>query len=98
MLSVRQSSFHASLPPIVSSPCGHAGPNAVASRTFGQVGVGCGGFQRSAPIGGAAYGIPRNTASVPSRVPRTQPPVVITASAGQVAGRGPVGCGGKGTG
>ena len=39
--------------------CGAAGGNAVASRIPDQDGTGCGGRQRNAPTGGAAYGNPR---------------------------------------
>ena len=40
--------------------------------------AGCGGVQRSAPIGGAANGTPRNAHDAPLSVPCTSPPTVVT--------------------
>jgi hypothetical protein len=45
--------------------CGQCGANWVASRTPGQLAAGCGGRHRSAPTGGAAYGMPRNSSTAP---------------------------------
>src|SRR5215467_7909393 len=39
---------------------------------------GCGGCQRSAPTGGAAYGMPRNSSAAATAFPRTAPPAVAT--------------------
>jgi hypothetical protein len=56
--------------------CGQCGANCVASRTPDQRGKGCGGRQRSAPTGGAAYGMPRNSSTAPLASPRTAPSLV----------------------
>src|SRR5579863_365687 len=53
--------------------CGQCGANCVASRTPGQPAAGCGGCQRNAPTGGAAYGMPRNSSTAPLAKPRTGP-------------------------
>ena len=53
--------------------CGQCGANCVASRTPDQLAVGWGGCQRSAPTGGAAYGMPRNSSTAPLAKPRTGP-------------------------
>src|SRR5215471_3935602 len=53
--------------------CGQCGANCVASRTPDQLAAGCGGCQRSAPTGGAAYGMPRNSLTAPLARPRTAP-------------------------
>src|ERR1700729_527158 len=58
--------------------CGQCGPNAVASRTPAQLAAGCGGCHRSAPTGGAAYGMPRNSSTAPLATPRTAPLAVPT--------------------
>src|SRR5581483_441599 len=42
--------------------CAHIGPNFVVSRTPGQGVTGCGSRHRRSPTGGAANGIPLNTA------------------------------------
>jgi hypothetical protein len=58
------------------------GPNAVAAFTPSHFGAGCGAFQRSAPTGGAAYGMPLNTRTsefVPA-APDTNPASVLTGS------------------
>src|SRR6478672_9578103 len=39
---------------------------------------GCGGRQRSAPTGGAAYGMPRNSRVAVTVFPRTAPSAVVT--------------------
>ena len=68
-LSVRQSSSQCapwsrpSAPTSGSSRCGCAAPKRVASRVPRQRGAGCGGRRRSAPTGGAAYGMPRKAAT-----------------------------------
>src|SRR6478735_125915 len=68
-------------PPRVSMPndpdCGGGGPKAVASRTPSQARTGRGGENGT---GGAAYGIPRKTASPSSLLPRTTPPVTSTST------------------
>lgn len=48
----RQSSLK--FPPSDCRGWGQAGPNAAHSRTWVQARGGCGAFQRSAPMGGAA--------------------------------------------
>src|SRR5215472_840073 len=53
--------------------CGQCGANRVASRTPCQLAAGCGGCHRSAPTGGAAYGMPRNSSTAPLATPRTGP-------------------------
>src|SRR5580658_11388672 len=53
--------------------CGQCGANCVAARTPDQLAAGCGGRQRSAPTGGAAYGMPRNSSTAPLARPRTAP-------------------------
>src|SRR5712692_10111610 len=58
--------------------CGQCGANWVASRMPGQLAAGCGGRQRSAPTGGAAYGMPRNSSTAPFARPRTAPLAVPT--------------------
>src|SRR6516164_3494064 len=58
--------------------CGQCGANCVASRTPDQRLAGCGGCHRSAPTGGAAYGMPRNSLTAPFARPRTGPLVVST--------------------
>src|SRR5579872_3539941 len=57
--------------------CGQCGANAVAARTPGQLAAGCGGCQRSAPTGGAAYGMPRNSSTPPLAIPPTSPLAVL---------------------
>src|SRR5580704_12637718 len=58
--------------------CGQCGANAVAARTPDQLAAGWGGCHRSAPTGGAAYGMPRNSSTAPSARPRTAPLAVPT--------------------
>ena len=53
--------------------CAQCGANWVAWRTPGQLAAGCGGCQRSAPTGGAAYGRPRNSSTPALARPRTAP-------------------------
>src|SRR5579864_9447175 len=77
--------------------CGQCGANVVASRTPDQLAAGCGGCQRSAPTGGAAYGMPRisSTAplatpwSAPLAVPATGPLAALALTAGAAATRAP---------
>src|SRR5215470_9289156 len=59
--------------------CGQCGANEVAGRIPDQCAAGCGGAQRSAPVGGAAYGMPRNSSAAPAALPRTGP-VPVTAT------------------
>src|SRR6185437_2281232 len=59
--------------------CGQCGANEVAGRVPDQGAAGCGGAQRSAPAGGAAYGMPRNSSVAPATLPWTRP-VLVTAS------------------
>src|SRR5580658_2559705 len=58
--------------------CGQWGANCVAARTPDQLAAGCGGCHRSAPTGGAAYGMPRNSLTAPLATPRTAPFAVAT--------------------
>jgi hypothetical protein len=53
----------------------------VAARAVGQGAAGCGGFQRSAPTGGAAKGTPRKarTAAFNWNLPTTSPVSIRTA-------------------
>ena len=63
-------------PPPPKPPCMHRAPNCSAFRTPSQCAAGCGGFQRSSPTGGAAYGIPlktRTSAVVAPAAPETKP-------------------------
>src|ERR1700733_5220243 len=83
--------------------CGQCGANAVAARTPDQLAAGCGGCHRSAPTGGAAYGMPRNSSTAPLARPRTPPlagapngppaaacpPRVLAPTAGAAAARAP---------
>src|SRR5579883_1526811 len=78
-LSTRQSSLVVlSKPPPCSEVLiwGQAGPSFVAGFVPLQAGAGCGGRKRSAPTGGAAYGMPRNARVVPSLAPSTEPCMV----------------------
>src|SRR5690348_3319015 len=58
--------------------CAQCGAKLVAARTPDQCAAGCGGCQRRAPTGGAAYGMPRNSLMVPVDVPRRAPSGVWT--------------------
>src|SRR5262245_47820589 len=60
--------------------CGQFGPNAVASRAPDHEGTGAGGAQRSGPVGGAAYRMPRNTdtSAARPRLPASAPLRVLT--------------------
>src|SRR5580765_4765544 len=68
--------------------CTHTKPNSVASRVFFQLAAGTGGFQRSGPVGGSAYGIPLKTWMSPTAVPRSVPAGAATRGADSVAGSG----------
>jgi hypothetical protein len=72
---------------------GQCGANAVAARTPVQCAGGSGACQRSAPAGGAAYGMPRNSRIPPATSPRTAPDCVVAtsppAAAVAPAGAGP---------
>src|SRR5450755_1206321 len=61
-------------------PCMQREPNSLASRTPFQCGAGRGAFQRSAPTGGAANGMPLKAATPLSTVPFTLPAFVLTTS------------------
>ena len=65
-------------------PCGGGGPKTSASRVPSHVGAGA--WKRCAPTGGAADGMPRNTARPPSNRPRSAPDRVRTT--GDVPGAG----------
>ena len=60
--------------------CGQCGAKLVAVRTPRQGAGGFGGCQRSAPTGGAAYGMPRNSSVAATVFPRTAPSAVPTTS------------------
>jgi hypothetical protein len=64
--------------PNADDGCGQCGAKLVAARTPGQGLGGCGGRQRSAPTGGAAYGMPRNWSVAATAFPRTAPSAVAT--------------------
>jgi hypothetical protein len=49
-----------------------------AERTPTHGAGGCGGRKRKEPIGGAAYGTPRNATTLPSASPSTTPCLVTT--------------------
>src|SRR5213592_640521 len=53
-------------------------PNLLASRSPSHVCMGCGGRQRLAPTGAAAYGIPLKLETSASVTPRTTPDTVRT--------------------
>src|SRR5437899_1325383 len=80
-LSWRQSSSHSSFCPLSVPPfCGHAFENAVASRTpVHAIGLD-GSLHLRSPVGGAAYGTPKNVCSDPAVAPRMHPPVTSTTS------------------
>ncbi len=83
---VRQSSLSAALLNTMSGKglvWMHRSPKAVARRTPVHETAGCGGAHRSAPTGGAAYGMPRNV-RIPGSVPvapSTTPVLIRTSSA-----------------
>src|SRR5687767_8109754 len=84
----RQSSLRCAAPlgsaPVGDGDCGHAGPNVVAARTADHDGGAAGGANRRAPIGAAAYGMPRKIARSPMTAPRTGPDWVETSPAARV--------------
>ena len=64
---------------------GHTGAKWVALRTSGHVAGGSGGWKRCSPVGGAAYGTPRNCTTGPRisllssfLTPRSRPYTVVT--------------------
>ena len=65
---------------------GAIAPNADASRMPRHGTTGAGALNRRSPIGGAAYGMPRQASISPSRTPRTTPPVTRTSSPSSVPG------------
>src|SRR5689334_15975756 len=50
-----------------------AGPKFVASRVSFHFGIGSGAFQRRAPTGGSAYGMPLNARTLPDATPCSLP-------------------------
>ena len=71
--------------------CGQLDANSVASRTPSHAGAGCGACHRNGPVGGAAYGTPRNTKPPSTATPPTEPPSVsTTGSDGELAARTPL--------
>ncbi len=56
----------------------HVAPYSPASRTPCHGSTGAGGFQRRSPTGGAANGMPLNTAPLCWARPRIWPPVTAT--------------------
>lgn len=81
-LSERQSSEPVTFPS--SSSWGQTGPNSTADLTPLHAAVGAGGRKRSAPVGGAANGRPRQAVLAPLATPDTAPVSVITAPVGAV--------------
>src|SRR5258706_12122754 len=74
----RQSSL-AALGSWLLGSCAQGAPYAVASRTPAHAVTGIGSRQRNAPTGGAAYGMPLNTAPPFSSIaPLTSPPVTVS--------------------
>src|SRR6185312_1045970 len=71
-----------------SGSCMQRGPKRVAWRTPLQAGAGCGGFQRSAPIGGAAYGTPWNSSSAMPFAFASLPSILPSASDTRGGGSG----------
>src|SRR5690242_5879232 len=64
--------------PNADDGCGQCGAKLVAARTLCQGAGGFGGCQRSAPTGGAAYGMPRYSSVAATAFPRTAPSAVVT--------------------
>src|SRR5215470_8951703 len=79
-LTTRQSSAVLVLiTPVPTLPvCAHTLPKVVTSLMPVQGAAGCGGRQRSAPTGGAAYCVPRNSRASAVKKPRTAPLSVCT--------------------
>src|SRR5215469_6839577 len=71
-----------SVPPVGNPGTGncwtHSLPNEVACSVVVQGAGGCGGCQRSAPTGGAAYGMPSHWTTPPLTMPHTGPAAVVT--------------------
>ena len=59
--------------PSVLAGCGAAGPKRMASRTPAQPAGRSGDLKRKGPTGGRANGMPRNTVTSRSSVPRSLP-------------------------
>src|SRR6266496_1621882 len=79
--------------PFVLGRTGHGFPNWVTSRTPVHVAADCGGHHRNAPVGAAAYGMPRKRSPPPVTAPRTAPRSVTTVgdvSADAVAAGNPI--------
>src|SRR5690242_19831929 len=64
--------------PNADDGCGQCGTKLAAERTPCQGAGGFGGCQRSAPTGGAAYGMPRYSSVAATAFPRTAPSAVAT--------------------
>src|SRR6266567_3125722 len=79
-LTTRQSSAVLVLvTPVPTLPvCAHTLPKVVVSLMPVHGAAGRGGRQRSAPTGGAAYGMPRNSSPAATAWPRTAPSAVAT--------------------
>src|SRR4051812_10012679 len=58
--------------------CGATKPNVSHTRTPLHGSAGAGGRNRRSPVGGAAYGMPRNTTRSPSSTPWSEPSLVST--------------------
>ena len=58
--------------------CGHAVGTPVAVTVPIEVVIGCGGFNRSTPIGGWAYGMPLKESMLSNVDPTTVPFVIVT--------------------
>src|SRR5690348_7637325 len=67
--------------------CMQRGPKRSALRTPVHAATGCGGFQRNAPIGGAAYGMPLNSSNpvAPAWMPESRPVSMRTIGGGSAA-------------
>jgi hypothetical protein len=76
MFIFKQSSLPTSTPAGSCTEEQLAGGVTVLSSTHGE--TGCGGFHRSGPIGGAAYGMPRKPQDAPRSTPWTFPSSVVT--------------------
>src|SRR5579862_2739092 len=79
--------------------CMQLGPNVSALRTPVHGATGWGDFQRSAPVGGAANGMPLYETTPSARTPVTSPPVtaavVTCAPAGLIASNAAVNIAGQ---
>ena len=74
--------------PKAEGGCGQCGAKLVAARTPVHGAAGCGGRQRSAPTGGAAYGMPRYSSVAPAVMPCTQPSAVSARGASPASATG----------